>query len=454
MRKIRISPIQLIPLSFLLLIVAGTGLLSLPFATAKGESTGVLTALFTATTSTCVTGLVVVDTYAHWSVFGQFVILLLIQIGGLGVVAVASMIMIIGKRKFSLGDRLLLENSLNVEKNRGLLTFLTRVFKAVFIVEGIGAVLFAIKFIPRFGFGKGLWVSLFQSVSAFCNAGMDLIGPSSLIEYNDSPYVMIVTMALIILGGLGFVVWFDFFDGVKAGIGKRYSPSRIISRFSEHTKLVLIITLTLLLFGAIVVFAAEYNNPETIGNMGLGYKILNSLFQSVTFRTAGFATIPQEGLTDISCIMGYVLMFVGGSPVGTAGGIKTVTAVLFFLNALSYIRGKDETVVFHRRVSENMMRKASAVVLVSLMTVFVTLMLLMFEGGIGLTDAAYEAVSALGTVGLSRNITTTLDSAGRIIIIIAMYLGRIGPISMALFFTNENKTENMIKHSEGQFYVG
>lgn len=454
MRKIRISPIQLIPLSFLLLIVVGTGLLSLPFATAKGESTGVLTALFTATTSTCVTGLVVVDTYAHWSVFGQFVILLLIQIGGLGVVAVASMIMIIGKRKFSLGDRLLLENSLNVEKNRGLLTFLTRVFKAVFIVEGIGAVLFAIKFIPRFGFGRGLWVSLFQSVSAFCNAGMDLIGPGSLIEYNDSPYVMIVTMALIILGGLGFVVWFDFLDGVKAGIKKQFSISSIFGRFSEHTKLVLGITTVLLLLGTIGILAAEYSNPETIGNMGFGGKVLNSLFQSVTFRTAGFASIPQEGLTDISCIIGYVLMFIGGSPVGAAGGIKTVTAVLFFMNALSYIKGKDETVVFHKRVSENMMRKAAAIVLVSLMTVFVTLMFLMFEGGIGLTDAAYEAVSALGTVGLSRNITTALDSAGRIIIIIAMYLGRIGPISMAIFFTNENKTENMIKHSEGQFYVG
>ena len=213
MRKIRISPIQLIPLSFLLLIVAGTGLLSLPFATAKGESTGVLTALFTATTSTCVTGLVVVDTYAHWSVFGQFVILLLIQIGGLGVVAVASMIMIIGKRKFSLGDRLLLENSLNVEKNRGLLTFLTRVFKAVFIVEGIGAVLFAIKFIPRFGFGKGLWVSLFQSVSAFCNAGFDLMGVkepfSSLTSYGGNIYVNTVIMLLIIIGGIGFLTWDD-----------------------------------------------------------------------------------------------------------------------------------------------------------------------------------------------------------------------------------------------------
>ncbi|MBP5297793.1 MAG: potassium transporter TrkH [Lachnospiraceae bacterium] len=454
MRKIRISPIQLIPLSFLLLIVVGTGLLSLPFAAAKGESAGFLTSLFTATTSVCVTGLVVVDTYAHWSIFGQFVILTLIQIGGLGVVAVASMIMLIGKKKFSLGDRVLLGDSLNVPKNRGLLTFLTRVFKSVFIVEVIGAVLFTFKFIPRFGFGKGLWVSLFQSVSAFCNAGMDLIGPGSLLEYSDSPYVMIVTMVLIILGGLGFVVWFDLFDGVKESIGRRYSLPRYFKRLSEHTKLVLIITTTLILFGTIGVLAAEYNNPATLGNMGPGYKVLNSLFQSVTFRTAGFASIPQEGLTDVSCVIGYILMFIGGSPVGTAGGIKTVTAVLFFLNALSYIRGKDETVVFHRRVSENMMRKAAAVVLVSLVTVFVVLMLLMFESGLSLKDAAYETVSALGTVGLSRGITPTLDSLGRIIIIIAMYLGRIGPISMAIFFTNENKTENMIKHSEGQFYVG
>ena len=454
MRTIRISPIQLIPLSFLLLIVVGTGLLSLPFAAAKGESAGFLTSLFTATTSVCVTGLVVVDTYAHWSIFGQFVILTLIQIGGLGVVAVASMIMLIGKKKFSLGDRVLLGDSLNVPKNRGLLTFLTRVFKSVFIVEVIGAVLFTFKFIPRFGFGKGLWVSLFQSVSAFCNAGMDLIGPGSLLEYSDSPYVMIVTMVLIILGGLGFVVWFDLFDGVKESIGRRYSLPRYFKRLSEHTKLVLIITTTLILFGTIGVLAAEYNNPATLGNMGPGYKVLNSLFQSVTFRTAGFASIPQEGLTDVSCVIGYILMFIGGSPVGTAGGIKTVTAVLFFLNALSYIRGKDETVVFHRRVSENMMRKAAAVVLVSLVTVFVVLMLLMIESGLSLKDAAYETVSALGTVGLSRGITPTLDSLGRIIIIIAMYLGRIGPISMAIFFTKQTGASNKIRHAEGTFYVG
>lgn len=452
-KKIRFSPVKLIPLSFLIVILVGMFLLTLPVATVNGRSAGVLTALFTSTTSVCVTGLTVVDTCTYWSEFGQAVILILVQIGGLGVVAVASMIMMITRKKFSLGERILLKDSLNIDKNKEILFFLKRIFKGVFITEGIGALLFSIHFIPIFGVAKGIWTSVFQSVSAFCNAGMDIAGSNSMIGYRDSSLVMTVTMILIILGGLGFVVWFDIADTLIVGIRQRYRPTQILSHLSEHSKLVLFATFFLIMFGAVTFFLIEYDNPATIGNMSVPGKMMNSLFQSVTYRTAGFASVPQDGLTDASCVIGGVLMFIGGSPVGTAGGIKTVTAFLFFMNAFSYVRGRKEDVIFNKKVTAEMMKKASAIVLVSALTLFVVIILLLTRG-IGLTDASYEAVSALGTVGLSRNITPTLDVWGRLIIIVSMYLGRIGPISMAFFFSKINKSNKKIKHAEGNFTVG
>lgn len=453
-KPFRASPVQLIPLSFLLAIAIGTLLLLLPFATVRGETTDYLTALFTATTSTCVTGLVVENTFSHWTTFGQAVILTLVQIGGLGIVAVGSMIMILGKKKFSFGERKLLGDSLNVEKNKGLLVFLRRIFRGTFLVEGIGAALYACAFVPEYGVVRGIWYSVFQSISAFCNAGMDIIGPNSMIDFNGDAYLMGITMALIILGGMGFVVWFDLVDGIREGIKNRLNPYAVMSHLSEHSKLVLTMTVVLLLAGMAGVFVAEYQNPATIGEMSLPKKLLNSLFQSVTFRTAGFASVPQEALTEVTCVLGSVLMFIGGSPVGTAGGVKTVTAFLVFTNAIHYVRGDKEAVVFKRKVSREMMRKAAAVVFVSFGAIFVMLLLLMGTGDIPLTDAMYEVVSAIGTVGLSRGLTPNLNTAGRIIIILSMYLGRIGPISLACFFTRDTDSKNRIKHAEGTFYVG
>ena len=304
------------------------------------------------------------------------------------------------------------------------------------------------------GISKGLWTSLFQSVSAFCNAGMDVIGPDSMIGLRDSYTVMFTTMALIVLGGIGFVVWFDVISGLKEGILYRYSPAKVFSHLPEHTKVVILMTVFLIISGAAFIFFFFFNNPDTLGGMDFADKIVNSLFQSVTLRTAGFASIPQEKLTELSCTAGYVLMFIGGSPVGTAGGVKTMTAFLFFINAFSYIHSKKENLVFRRRVPEEVMKKASAIIMFSLATVFVFNILLMSRGGISHTDALYEVISALGTVGLSRALTPTLDSVGRVIIIAAMYLGRVGPISMAIFFTINKNSDNMIKHANGKFIVG
>ncbi len=454
MKLARISPVHYIPISFLLVILTGAVLLMLPISSASGQSTDFLTALFTATTSVCVTGLVVVDTYAHWSLFGQFVILVLIQIGGLGVVAVGSMIMLITRRKFFLSTRMLLNDSLNLDRKKGLLNFLKRMFKGVFIVEVCGAILCCFKFIPLLGISKGIWASLFQSVSAFCNAGMDVVGPDSMISLRNSGILMWTTMILIIMGGIGFIVWFDIVDGIKNGIQFKFSPRQYFIHMPEHTKVVLIVTLTLITAGTVCIFAAEYNNPDTLGNMGLPDKLLNSLFQSVTFRTAGFASIPQEKLTEISCMAGYVLMFIGGSPIGTAGGIKTMTAFLFFISAYSYINGKKENVVFNKKVPEDLMKKSSAIVFFSLTTVFVMNLLLMATGTISHTDSLYEVISALGTVGLSRGLTPNLNSVGRSIIIVSMFLGRVGPISMAIFFAKGTGGENSLRHADGKFYVG
>lgn len=451
---IKLAPEQIIPGSFFITIMIGTLLLMLPVSSANGEGTSFLTALFTATTSVCVTGLVVVDTYAHWSFPGQLIIMILVQIGGLGMITFAYMLMLITGKKFSLKSRILLQDSFNLNTNSKLIYFLIKMFCGTFLVEGIGAILYAAVFVPQFGFKKGIWSAVFNSVSAFCNAGMDVIGPNSMGDYRENPLVMTVTMLLIVLGGIGFVVWFDVIDKIIEGVRKGFSPKTVCKRFSEHTKLVLSFTTVLILSGTLYFLVIEYNNPGTIGNFGFGDKLVNSLFQSVTLRTAGFTTIPQENLTIASCIGSYILMFIGGSPVGTAGGIKTVTAFLLIMNVRTYVRHQDEKVIFGRRVSEDSMRKASAVAFVGGAAIVGLTILMSILNPVPLEDALFEVVSACGTVGLSRGLTPNLDTYGRLIIITTMFLGRIGPISLVAFFSRSKPEVNKINYAEGNFYVG
>ena len=443
----------MIPLGFLMLILIGTGLLMLPFSTASGEKTDFLTALFTSTTSTCVTGLVVVDTYSHWTVFGQVVILFLIQFGGLGIIAVASAVILALKKKFSFREGLLLRDAFNLNTGSGLVKFLLRVIRGVFIVEGLGTLLYLPAFIPEFGV-KGIWISLFTSVSAFCNAGLDIIGPNSLAAFQGNPLVLIVTMCLIVTGGLGYVVWFDLSTNLLDTAKNRRPFFRLFSRLSEHTKVVLVMTAVLIFGGAVAVFFMEFRNPETLGSMPFGEKVLNALFQSVTFRTAGFATVPQESLTHGTGILGLVFMFIGGSPVGTAGGVKTVTVALLFLNVISFILDRKETLAFRRSVPETLIRKATAIVSVSLAVTLVFSVLLAATNGLSGMDALYEITSATATVGLSRAVTPSLNVVGRIIIIICMFFGRIGPISMALFFSAGLSKTKRVTHADGNFFVG
>ena len=445
MKKIRLTSAHLIPLSFLAAILIGTVFLALPISSAAGNWTPFTDALFTATTSVCVTGLVVKDTYQYWSHFGQVVILVLIQVGGIGVITAVSTMMMLARKRFSLSERLMLRDAMNLENLNDLLGFLLKVIRGTLVVEMIGALLYMIAFIPGFGMAKGIWVSVFTAISAFCNAGIDVLGPDSLAPYQNNALVLIVTMALIIMGGLGYVVWQDIDSKVSFGRKRGLKPAQVIRRFSEHTKLVLTLTGILIAAGTVFIFAAEFGNPETLGTMPLPQKILNSLFESVTFRTAGFATFSQAGLRDVSC---------RGSPIGTAGGVKTTTFYLAILGFNSYVHGKNDAPAYRRSVSEEAMRKATAIIEVSVVTVMVLTLLLVATNPVGIEDGLFEIVSACATVGLTRNLTPTLNTAGKLIVTVGMYLGRIGPISMAFFLTGGKKNESGVHYAEGNFYIG
>ena len=449
-RRIAVSTTHIIMLSFLAVILIGALLLSLPISSADGKSTSFLDALFTATTSTCVTGLVVTPTVSSWSVFGQSVILVLIQIGGLGVITIMSGLMILLHKKMGIGDRLLLQDAFNLNSLSGLVRFVKKVVAGTLIIEGIGALLYMTVFVPQFG-AKGIWISVFTSVSAFCNAGIDIIAENSLCNYALNPIINIVTCALIILGGLGYIVWWDVIRVIKKARTKKV---RFFRDLTLHSKIAVTSTLILIIVGAVLILAFEYNNPQTLNDYTLPQKIEVSLFQSVTTRTAGFATIPQENLTNASSIVCLLLMFIGGSPVGTAGGIKTVTFTVLIAAAFASIRNKEDTEVFGRRLTKQAVSKAVAVTCMSFIIMFVSTVLLSAVTDANALDIVYETVSATATVGLTRNLTTSLDSIGKLIIIITMYLGRVGPISLAVAFKSNKDNQNIVKNPIEEISVG
>lgn len=452
MRKQRlwVSTTHIILLSFLIAILIGALLLSLPISSAEGKPTSFLDALFTATTSTCVTGLVVTPTVTSWSVFGQVVILILIQIGGLGVITIMSGLMILLHKKMGIGDRLLLQDAFNLNSLSGLVRFVKKVVTGTLIIEGIGALLYMTVFIPQFG-TKGIWISVFTSVSAFCNAGIDIIAENSLCDYALNPIINIVTCALIILGGIGYIVWWDVLRVLKQADKKKVKFFRDLTL---HSKIAITATLLLIFVGAALIFAFEYNNPQTIKDYTVLQKVEVSLFQSVTTRTAGFATVPQENLTNASSVVCLLLMFIGGSPVGTAGGIKTVTFAVLIASAFASIRNKEDTDLFGRRLTKQAVSKAVAVTCMSFIIMFVSTVLLSAVTDANALDIVYETVSATATVGLTRNLTASLDSIGKLIIIITMYLGRVGPITLAVAFKRSKDNQNIVRNPTQEISVG
>ena len=449
-QRIRISTTHIILLSFLITILIGALLLSLPISSANGKPTSFLDALFTATTSVCVTGLVVTPTVSSWSVFGQVVILLLIQVGGLGVITIMSGLMIVLHKKIGIGDRMLLQDAFNLNSLSGLVRFVKKVVAGTLIVEGIGALLYMTVFIPQFG-AKGIWISVFTAVSAFCNAGIDIIAENSLCDYALNPVINIVTCALIILGGIGYIVWWDVLRVLKEARTKKV---RFFKALTLHSKIAITTSLILIFAGAVLIFAFEYNNPKTMGNYTLLQKMEVSLFQSVTTRTAGFATVPQENLTNASAIVCLFLMFIGGSPVGTAGGIKTVTIAVIIVAAISSIRNKEDTEVFGRQLTKQAVSKATAVTFMSFIIMFTSTVLLSAVTDANALDVVYETVSATATVGLTRNLTASFGNIGKLIIIITMYLGRVGPISLAVAFKGSKDNQNIVRSPIEEISVG
>ncbi|MGI6095117.1 MAG: TrkH family potassium uptake protein [Lachnospiraceae bacterium] len=441
--NLHLKTAQIIALGFAGVILAGAFLLWLPVSSAQGVTTSFWDALFTACTSVCVTGLVTVSTAANWSVFGKAVILLLIQLGGFGVVTCMTLVLLIMGRRLSVGNRKLIRDTYNLDSMSGLAGIITRIVKGTLIVEGIGAVLHCFVFIPRFGFVKGLAVSVFHAVSAFCNAGMDIIGENSLADYAMNPIVNITTMFLIIMGGLGYLVWWELKSAARK-FWKREQPFwHILLGMSLHTKIVLVSTAVLILGGAVFIALPEYFLQGSMKDFGFGKICVTSLFQSVTCRTAGFFTIPQEEMTESGAMISMLLMFVGGSPMGTAGGMKTTTIFILLFTCSSFLKGKQDTEVFARRIPSDNIRTALVVVVVGLSVLFCSAVALTAVTDAPFLDVLYETASAVGTVGLSRGLTPRLSTAGKLIIIVTMYIGRIGPVTLATALTVKSSAESV-----------
>ena len=449
-KKIYYSTTHIIMLSFLLGIIAGSILLSLPVSSAGGEAVPYIDALFTATTSVCVTGLVTLPTVTTWSVFGQVIILILIQMGGLGIITIMSAIIISLNRQLGLKSRILIQDAFNLNSISGISIFLKNVVLGTFVVEGAGALLYMTVFIPEYGL-RGIWISIFNSISAFCNAGIDIMSENSLCDYALNPMVNITTSLLVILGGIGYIVWWDV---IMVSKKFRRQKFKCFHRLTLQSKIALTVTGILLVSGAILFFIFEYNNPLTIKNLSLFDKIQVSFFQSVTTRTAGFASVPQQNLTNASSVVSLLLMFIGGSPVGTAGGVKTVTIAVVLFGTLATIKNEETLSLFSRRISKQAISKAVAVLTVSFMIMFISTVLLSAVTDAKMLDIVYETVSATATVGLTRDLTPSLNIWGKIISIFTMYLGRIGPISLLVAFNVKREKQNIIKDPVEEINIG
>ena len=436
----------MIALGFLILITIGTLLLMLPISSRSREMTPLVDALFTADTSACVTGLVVYNTLGHWSLFGQVIILGLIQVGGLGVVTMITLVLILLGKRLSLYQVLLMQDSLNIDSLRGIVGVTKRVVRFSLTIEGIGALLYMIRFVPMYGPLKGLWYSIFTAVSAFCNAGIDLTGGDSLCGFRGDIFINLVTIGLIVIAGLGFPVWWDMITFFKRIFKEKMSVRHAVRRLTLHSKLVLTMTGILVFVGALLIFIFDYHNDASISKLPLWEKILSAFFQAVTVRTAGFQTIPQADFSHPAQLVSMILMFIGGSPCGTAGGVKTVTVAVIILNIYANIKHRKSPEVFRRSINAAYVQKATTVFMVSSVILFVSIIsLCIVMPSADIMDVAYELTSAIGTVGLSRGLTAALTTAGKIIVILTMFAGRIGPISLALAFTVHDDTGRHIR---------
>jgi len=441
-----LSAMKIIAITFACIILLGAGLLTLPAASRNGVSCGFRPALFTATSATCVTGLVLYDTFTQWSGFGQCVIISLIQIGGLGFMSAATMFVFFLRKRIGLKQRLVMAQALSVSDMDGIVQLQKTVLKGSFLIEGIGAAILFFRFLPEFGVKQALKWGVFHSISAFCNAGFDIFGcitpGASLMEFQSDPVVLLTLGALVVIGGLGFFVWQDL------------ARHRSFRKCSVYTRLVLVTTFGLLLLGWLMMCLLEWNNPDTLGSMSAGDKLLNGLFQSVTLRTAGFAAIDQALLTDSGKAASMVLMLIGGSSGSTAGGLKTVTCIVLVLFLAARARGKSTVCVYKRTIPLSQVLDAMTIACIMIVMAVFGGIFISATSPIGFTDGLYEAVSALATVGLTAGVTGSLSIPAQLLIIIYMYFGRVGVLTISMGFLAGNRAEERFRYAETNLLIG
>lgn len=444
--KKALLPAQMMVLSFAGVILMGALLLMLPISSQARVVTPFINTLFTSTSAVCVTGLVVVDTGTYWSVFGKTVILILIQIGGLGFMTMTTSIAIILGKKIGLKNRLIMQEALNQFSISGVIRLTKYVVMATLFIEFIGALSLSTRFIPLFGWKNGIYYSIFHAVSAFCNAGFDLMGGyASLTAFAKDPVVSMTIILLIIMGGLGFAVIADL------------STFKNYRKLSLHSKLVILVTSVLLIVGFVSIFTLEYNNPKTIGEFTIGQKVVASMFHSVTPRTAGFNTLDLNAMTMPSRFITMILMFIGGSPGSTAGGLKTTTFGLMILSIVAVFKGAEEINFAGRRISKEAVSRALAIVFISaIWVVSMTFLLTVFEPTKSLESIIFESLSAFGTVGLSLGITPTLGFMGKVVLTIMMFFGRLGPLTIVLALSKKasKSGRDLLRYPEGKIIVG
>ena len=441
-----LSATKIIAIVFAAIILTGALLLTLPAASRNGVSCGFRPALFTATSATCVTGLVLYDTFTQWSGFGQLVIICLIQIGGLGFMSAATLFVFFLHKRIGLKQRLVMAQALSVSDMDGVVRLQKTVLAGSFAIEALGAVILTLRFWPEYGFLQALKWGVFHSISAFCNAGFDILGcitPGvSLLEFNSDPVILLTLGTLVVVGGLGFLVWEEIWE------------KHSFRKFSVYTKLVLLTTLTLLLLGWVLTCILEWNNPGTFGGMSPGDKLLNGLFQSITLRTAGFTAIDQGKLTEAGKAFSIALMLIGGSSGSTAGGLKTVTFVVLLLFIRARARGRSTVTLFKRTIPQGQVLDAMTIAVIMIGLAVFGGIFISATSSIGFTDALYEAVSALATVGLTTGATAHLSIPAQILIVIYMYFGRVGVLTISLGFLMGDRAEERFRYAETNLLIG
>ena len=445
----KLNPMQILSLGFLAIILVGGILLSLPISSSTGEYTSFIDAVFTSTSAVCVTGLITVDTGTHWNLFGKTVIMILIEIGGLGFMSFTTLIAILLGKKITLRERLILQNAMNTFNIQGVVKMVKYILLFTTSIQLIGALIFCTQLIPEYGLGKGLFYSIFHSISAFCNAGFDLMGvvsgPFSSLTYYVNNFTITITVSLlIILGGIGFPVILDLIRNKK------------LSKLNIHSKVVLFTTFVLIGFGMLFILVLEYNNPKTLGQLGFGGKILASLFQSVTLRTAGFNTIDLAAMRENSIFFMIILMFIGASPASTGGGVKTTTIATLILTVKSFILEKQDIEVCERRISETTVKKSLGIFLIGVALFLMgTLIISITDPDFSLLEVGFEVVSAIATVGLSIGGSPNLSILGKIFIMLFMFMGRVGSLTIFMALASRGVKKNpLIRYPEGKIIVG